>query len=124
MHMSFASSKSTRRLTGALALLISAVIGAALVTAQPASAAKGGKKAGRTDVAVAWAPADTAQITPGVQTYTDGAQCTANFVFTDGAGKVYIGQAAHCAGTGGATETNGCDTGSLPLGTRDSLNRG
>jgi hypothetical protein len=51
-----------------------------------------------------------------VQTYTAGAQCTANFVFTDGA-SVYIGQAAHCSGTGGSTETNGCDAGSLPLGT-------
>jgi hypothetical protein len=123
--MSFASSKSARRLTGALSILISAVLGAALVTAQPAAAAKGGNgKGGRTNVAVAWAPADTATITPGVQTYTEGAQCTANFVFTDGAGKVYIGQAAHCAGTGGATETNGCDSGSLPLGTRVTLARG
>jgi hypothetical protein len=121
--MSFASSKSARRLTGALSILISAALGAALVTAQPAAAAKGGK-ARTTSVAVAWAPADTAAITPGVQTYTEGGQCTANFVFTDGAGKVYIGQAAHCAGTGGATETNGCDSGSLPLGTRVSLNRG
>ena len=41
------------------------------------------------------------------QTYTDGAQCTANFVFFDAA-DVYIGQAAHCSGTGGATETDGC----------------
>ena len=31
--------------------------------------------------------------------YTDGAQCTANFVFTDGAGNTYVGYAAHCAGT-------------------------
>ena len=37
--MSFASSKSTRRLTGALSILISAVLGTALVTAQPAAAA-------------------------------------------------------------------------------------
>ena len=44
--MRFASSKSTRRLTGALAILISAVLGAALVTAQPAAAAKGGAGAG------------------------------------------------------------------------------
>ncbi len=27
------------------------------------------------------------------------------------------GQAAHCSGTGAATDTNGCDAGSLPLGT-------
>lgn len=56
-------------------------------------------------------------IHPGVQTYTEGAQCTANFVFTDGA-RTYIGQAAHCSGTGGSTETDGCDSGSLPLGTQ------
>jgi hypothetical protein len=63
-----------------------------------------------------WAPAETATIHPGVQTFTAGAQCTANFVFTSG-GAVFLGQAAHCAGTGDATETDGCDSGSLPLGT-------
>jgi hypothetical protein len=63
-----------------------------------------------------WAPADSATIRPGNQTFTDGGQCTSNFVFS-GDGNVYIGQAAHCAGTGGATETNGCEAGSLPLGT-------
>ncbi len=66
--------------------------------------------------AAQWAPAATAQIHPGVQTVTAGAQCTANFIFTDGA-TVYIGQAAHCSGTGAATETDGCDSASLPLGT-------
>ena len=55
-------------------------------------------------------------IHPGVQTYTEGAQCTANFVFTDGV-DTFLGQAAHCSGTGAANETNGCDAGSLPLGT-------
>jgi len=63
-----------------------------------------------------WAPADTATIHPGVMMFTDGAQCTANFIFTDAA-DVYIGYAAHCAGTGAATETNGCEADSLPLGT-------
>jgi hypothetical protein len=63
-----------------------------------------------------WAPAATAAIHPGVQTFTDGAQCTANFVFTDGT-NVFIGQAAHCSGTGGNTATNGCTSGSLPIGT-------
>ncbi len=66
--------------------------------------------------ASAWAPASSATIQPGAQTFTGGGQCTANFVFT-GAGGTYIGQAAHCAGTGGATETDGCDSDSLPLGT-------
>jgi hypothetical protein len=66
--------------------------------------------------ASAWAPAATATIHPGVQTYTEGAQCTSNFVFQDGS-SVYLGQAAHCSGTGGQTETDGCTSGSLPLGT-------
>jgi hypothetical protein len=66
--------------------------------------------------ASAWAPAATAPVHPGVQTETQGAQCTSNFVFTDGS-STYLGQAAHCSGTGGATETNGCDSGSLPEGT-------
>jgi hypothetical protein len=65
----------------------------------------------------AWAPADSATIRPGNQTFTDGAQCTSNFVFFDAANNVYVGQAAHCSGTGGATETNGCDSGTLPNGT-------
>lgn len=72
-----------------------------------------------------WAPAATAAITPGVQTNTAGSgQCTANFVFTDAAGSVYLGQAAHCSGTGAATDTNGCDAGTLPLGTAVTFNRG
>src|SRR5882672_6383503 len=66
--------------------------------------------------ASAWAPAATATVHPGVQTYTEGAQCTSNFVFQDGT-NVYLGQAAHCSGTGGQTETDGCTSGSLPLGT-------
>ena len=64
-----------------------------------------------------WAPAATAPIHPGVQTITAGGQCTANFVFFDASNTVYIGQAAHCSGTGGNTATNGCTSGSLPLGT-------
>jgi hypothetical protein len=66
--------------------------------------------------ASAWAPAGQATIHPGVQTFTDGAQCTSNFVFQD-ASNVYLGQAAHCSGTGAATDTDGCDSDSLPLGT-------
>ena len=67
--------------------------------------------------AQAYAPADSAKVRPGNMTYTDGAQCTSNFVYSDGA-TTYIGQAAHCSGTGASTETNGCDSGSLPLGTK------
>jgi hypothetical protein len=68
------------------------------------------------DAAPTWAPEATATVHPGVQTFTSGAQCTANFVFTDGT-NTYLGQAAHCAGTGAATDTNGCTAASLPLGT-------
>jgi trypsin-like peptidase len=66
--------------------------------------------------ASAWAPASQAKITPGVQTDTAGGQCTANFIYANGS-DVYVGQAAHCAGTGEATETDGCTAASLPLGT-------
>jgi hypothetical protein len=86
-----------------LAVLICVLVAAAFA---PAAAS----------AAPAWAPAATAPIHPGVMTFTDGAQCTANFVYFD-ATDVYIGQAAHCSGTGTATETDGCDSGSLPVGT-------
>jgi hypothetical protein len=67
-------------------------------------------------LASAWAPAGTAKVHPGVQTFTEGAQCTSNFVFQEGS-TIFIGQAAHCSGTGGQTETDGCTSGSLPIGT-------
>jgi hypothetical protein len=73
--------------------------------------------------AQAWAPEGSATIHPGVMTFTGGSsflggggQCTANFVFTDASGGVYLGQAAHCSSTGESTETNGCSTHSLALG--------
>jgi hypothetical protein len=68
--------------------------------------------------ASAWAPAATAPIHPGVMTNTEGSgQCTSNFIFTRGS-DTYIGQAAHCSSTGAATDTDGCTSASLPLGTR------
>jgi hypothetical protein len=93
-----------RRLLATAAALASAV---ALSGAMPTSAS----------AAPTWAPAATATVHPGVVTDTAGGQCTANFVFTSSAGDVYLGQAAHCAGTGAATEVDGCLAGSLPLGT-------
>lgn len=73
---------------------------------------------GAADAAPTWAPASSALIHPGTMMYTDGAQCTANFVYTDSSGHVYVGYAAHCAGTGESTDTNGCTTDSVPLGTK------
>ena len=90
-----------------MSLRIKIAVAAAAITASLALAGP---------AAAAFAPAATAPVHPGVMTYTDGAQCTANFVFTD-ADAVYIGQAAHCSGTGGSTETNGCEAASLPIGT-------
>ncbi len=100
--------------TLAALVLASGAATATAVSAAPASAEAGSR----------WAPSDTAAIHPGVQMYTRGAQCTANFVFTDARDRVYLGYAAHCAGLGEATDTDGCRAESLPLGTRVSLNEG
>jgi hypothetical protein len=63
------------------------------------------------------APAANAPIRPGVNTDTDGGgTCTSNFIFTNG-DDLFIGQAAHCAGTGEVTETNGCSAATKGLGT-------
>ena len=104
--------RTSRKILATAASVV--LTGAVATTTGPASAAD----------TVAWAPAATATITPGVQTNTAGSgQCTANFVLTDAAGSVYLGQAAHCSGLGEATDTNGCDAGALPLGTRVTFNR-
>ena len=51
-------------------------------------------------------------------TNTEGSgQCTSNFIFTRNS-HTYIGQAAHCSSTGAATDTDGCTSASLPLGTK------
>jgi hypothetical protein len=95
-----------------IALLGAGLLAAAVMSAPNATAA------------TTWAPAATAKIHPGTMMYTQGAQCTANFVYTDGAGHTYVGYAAHCAGLGEATDTNGCQAESLPLGTRVTFNEG
>jgi hypothetical protein len=88
-------------LCGALLLALALTAGLAPATAQAQSG---------------WASTDDATIRPGSSLSSQSGQCTANFVFTDGS-DVLIGSAAHCTGLGGATDTNGCDAGSLPLGT-------
>jgi hypothetical protein len=97
--------------TKLLTLASAALLTTAVASASPAVAMKKPARA-------TWAPADTAAIHPGVMMYTDGAQCTANFVYTDTAGTTYVGYAAHCAGLGEATDTDGCTSDSLPLGTK------
>lgn len=90
------------RRTSAVAALITAVAGLVLGTGSSATADGH------------WAPATEAAIAPGSEMVTDGAQCTANFIF-EGVDTLFIGYAAHCAGAGGgATDTNGCLAPSLP----------
>lgn len=101
----------SKRISALVAVLSGVVLGLAMMSA-PATAAP------------TWAPAASAKIHPGTQMYTDGAQCTANFVYTDDAGATYVGYAAHCAGLGEATDTNGCMADSVPLGTRVTFNEG
>src|SRR6478735_956459 len=101
-------------LAAVLAVVSVTILTAALLAGMPA----------RADSAPTWAPADSAAIHPGTMMYTAGAQCTANFVYTDASGAVYVGYAAHCAGTGEATDTNGCNVSSLPLGTPVTFNEG
>lgn len=95
--------RSTRDL--ALAVLAALVTAVVVGSGGPAGA-----------VAPNWAPAGSAAVHPGVQTVSESGQCTSNFIFFDST-DIYIGQAAHCTGIGGSTETNGCESGVLPLGT-------
>ncbi len=101
------------------------VMGPATLLAPAATAAP--SPAGVVPAGGSWAPAATAAIRPGVLTETaGGGVCTADFVFTGGsvdrsspqAGRprTFIGQAAHCGGTGADTETDGCRAGTVPLG--------
>ena len=107
-----------RRLSVAVAVLAASALATLVGASSPA-------RAGASDPALSlrsdWAPASSATIHPGTMMYTAGAQCTGNFVFTDASGNTYLGYAAHCAGTGSSTDTDGCRTDSVPLGTRVDL---
>jgi hypothetical protein len=92
----------------AAAMALTALAAGVLVAAQAP---------GTASAVPAWAPFGQATIHPGVLTDTQGGgKCTANFIFYN-ATDVFIGQAAHCAGTGPATETSGCTAATRPLGT-------
>jgi hypothetical protein len=107
-----------RRTVAVFAALSGATVATVVTGAQPATSAVADHAL---SPAAAWAPAARAKIHPGTMMYTRGAQCTANFVFRDRAGHTYLGYAAHCAGRGTSTDTNGCRTKSVPLGTRVAL---
>jgi hypothetical protein len=100
---SLVQARSVRRLLVALSLVTMMVVAGIGVAPQSGAASR-------------WAAAPVATIHPGVMTDTPIGQCTANFVYFQG-DEVYLGQAAHCSGTGAETDTDGCSTGSLPLGT-------
>lgn len=104
-----------RRTRSSLLLILLAALAGLVLGISPADAKPEGKGQGKSEPSgVTWAPAEEATITPGSEMVTNGAQCTANFIFTDGA-DVLIGYAAHCAGDGGgATDTDGCGAPSLP----------
>lgn len=114
----FATRRHRRGWTS-LALAVGAATVLAVAGSAPATSV-----ASASETAARYAPAARATITPGVQMYTQGSQCTGNFVFTDAQRRTYVGYAAHCAGLGEATDTNGCQARSLPRGTRVTFNRG
>lgn len=109
---------------GAAAAAAGAVVAVAVLVAPGATAAPPALPApvpppapAPVEEVAAWAPVGTAAIRPGVLTETGGGgACTSNFVFTAGE-RVFLGQAAHCAGTGPATETDGCTSATGGLGT-------
>ena len=112
-----------RRLLALPATAVSVVLAGTLLGPSAAAPAPAAPEAAPVAAPVAagtsrWAPVARATITPGVQMLTKGAQCTGNFVFTDARRRVYVGYAAHCAGRGEATDTNGCQTRSVAIGTR------
>lgn len=120
MRNSRGNKNHTARRAGQALVGVSLVVSAATFAAPAASAADTPDAkiaASFFDDTQSWAQAALATIRPGVQTKTAGGQCTANFVYTT-PGKAYLGQAAHCSGTGESTETNGCTAKSLPLGTK------
>jgi hypothetical protein len=100
----------------ALAALVFSVT-PATATATAAAPARPAGTPAAVSPAAGWAPVATAPIHPGVLTETaGGGLCTSNFVFTSGT-RTFLGQAAHCAGTGPETETDGCTSATGPVGT-------
>ncbi|MFR9806215.1 serine protease [Pseudonocardia sp. RS010] len=94
----------------ALGMAAAALLLPSTATARPTLAAPA--------AAPVWAAREGAAVHPGVGTTTQGGgTCTSNFVFRGGDGTVYLGQAAHCAGTGQSTETDGCTSATMPVGT-------
>lgn len=116
----------SRRSVVALAAGLAASAALALVTAPhpPRATAAPAPPAAPAPMSVTRSPVpvpavrpEASAVGPGTVTETTGAGlCTAGFVLTGG-GRTYLGQAAHCGGTGGETDTDGCTSATVPLGT-------
>lgn len=77
------------------------------------------------EVPPAWPALADATVRPGVQVVSSAGQCTSNFLFrSPDNSTLYLGVAAHCFGEGESTDTNGCDTSSLPLGSAATVEGG
>ncbi|HEX3826253.1 MAG TPA: serine protease [Sporichthyaceae bacterium] len=109
------SKRLFRRSVLSTAIATTAVVAAVLAPVASANASVGA--AVPPPAVPKWADFGLSSIHPGINTTTKDAVCTSNFVFYDASHHAYLGQAAHCSGTGGASETNGCNSKSLPLGT-------
>ena len=120
-----------RRTVSALAIGLAASAALTLLTAPlgpPVPASDVGSDVTTTARAMPAAPAPAAPVRPavtaepgafgpGAVTETAGAGlCTAGFVLTAG-DRTFLAQAAHCGGTGDETETDGCTSAAVPLGT-------
>jgi hypothetical protein len=101
-----------------IASVVVVIVAGALVLPSTASARPAPATVPAAAPAPTWAPRETAGVHPGVGTVTQGGgSCTSNFVFRGAGGTLYLGQAAHCAGTGQNTETDGCTSSTMPVGT-------
>lgn len=106
----------TRGVVAAAATVVVVLTAALFAPVATAAAGRDVAPAVPTVPAPGWAPAAAAAIRPGVLTETaGGGSCTADFVFTAG-GRTFLGQAAHCGGTGAETETDGCRSATVGLG--------
>lgn len=107
---------ATLVVTAAVAMSVLVASGVQTADAAPDTGPATVRITAAADVPAAWAPAAGAPIRPGVLTETaGGGLCTSNFVFVSGE-RTFLGQAAHCAGTGPDTEIDGCTSGAGPLG--------
>lgn len=68
------------------------------------------------DPPASWPPLREASVRPGVQVFSDGRQCTSNFLFrTPDNRTLMLGTAAHCLAEGDSDNVDGCDSDNEPV---------